>query len=82
MQALDNLAMAAMSDRDIVAQLTASNTLLAEANKALTDQLQVQTDTNAALIKQLRPSTHTSCPVSTHDNDRQKKYEARLDPAG
>ena len=49
-QALDNLAMAAISDRDIVVQLTKINQQLTTTNNNLSEQLQTVLETNAALV--------------------------------
>lgn len=82
MQALDNLAMAATSDRDIVAQLTTSNAALSAANKSLTEQLQVQTSTFAALLTQASQSRNGTDGNRDYEAERRKKYEAKLDPNG
>jgi hypothetical protein len=52
-EALDNLALAATMDRDIVAQLTSTNQQLTATNKLLTEQLQKAIKTNAFLVKTL-----------------------------
>ena len=51
--ALDNLALAATTDRDIVSQLTSTNQQLTATNKMLTEQLSAAIATNAQLVKQL-----------------------------
>ena len=52
-QALDNLAMAAIPDRDIVTELTKINQQLTTTNKNLSEQLQTVLATNAVLVEKL-----------------------------
>jgi hypothetical protein len=82
--ALDNLAMTATTDRDIVAQLTKSNQQLTVANKLLTE-------TNAQLNKKINsistgttsvPAPKTTTGPWTKPPFDQKAWEARLDPMG
>jgi uncharacterized protein (DUF433 family) len=67
--ALDNLAMAATTDRDIVAQLTQANQALTAANRALTNQLQQALNTNATLVNSMQhrppPIIPTASPPPT-----------------
>ena len=60
-QALDNLAMAAISDRDIVAQLTKINQQLTTTNNNLSEQLQTVLATHAALVAKINaaPTANT-----------------------
>jgi hypothetical protein len=88
LHALDNLALAATTDRDIVHQLTQSNQQLTTANKLLTEQLQQALNTNATLLKQLgtkTPAANTT-PTNTHQGRQapfnQAKWESKLDPTG
>ena len=73
-QALDNLALAATADRDIVAQLTESNLQLTTTNKLLTEQLQ-------AALKQLsnQPTEKTSNQTDRHDG---RRGQIVMDPKG
>ena len=59
-QALDNLAMAAISDCYIVAQLTKINQQLTTTNKILSEQLQTVLATNAALVAKLNAAPTSS----------------------
>ena len=65
--ALDNLAMAAILDRDIVAQLTNINKQLTTTNKILSEQLQTALATNAALLAKLNaePTANTATGPAT-----------------
>jgi len=75
--ALDNLALAATTDRDIVAKLTAITTELAATNKSLTEQIKQLLATNAALVG--RASTGTpATPATNTDGDTAAKRIARL----
>jgi hypothetical protein len=62
--ALDNLAMAATTDRDIVAQLTQANQALTAANRALTSQLQQALNTNAVLANNLQARQQPTAPTT------------------
>ena len=62
--ALDNLAFAATTDRDIVAQLTTSNQKLVEMNTTLNAQLKQLMETNNNLIKKLGSSNDTATKPS------------------
>lgn len=80
--ALDNLALAATSDRDSVALLTASI-------KTLTEQLKQALATNATLVSQLGSGTTTAAPTTstTPNTGGRRKFdrvawEASLDPTG
>ena len=64
-QALDNLAMAAISDRDIVAQLTKINQQLTTTNTNLNVQLQTVLATNAALVAKLNAATTASTTATS-----------------
>jgi hypothetical protein len=55
--ALDNLALAATNDQDIVMQLTNSNQQLTDTNKLLTEQLQQAQNTNTKLVHKLGAQT-------------------------
>ena len=59
-QALENLAMAEISDRDIVNQLTNINQQLATTNANFCAQLQTFLATNAALVAKLNAATTAS----------------------
>lgn len=83
--ALDNLALAATADRDIVAHLTTANQQLMATNKQLTEQLSKAIATNATLVNKLGTTTATEHkPNKT--NQRQPfdraEWEANLDPTG
>jgi hypothetical protein len=86
--ALDNLALAATADRDIVTQLTAANHQLTLAVKQLTDQLQRALATNTTLVNKLGNPITTPATTPKIDNrpgrapfDR-AAWEASLDPNG
>ena len=66
-QALDNLAMTAISDRDIVAQLTKINQQLTTTNTNVSAQLQTVLATNAALVAKLNalPTASTTATPAT-----------------
>jgi hypothetical protein len=73
--ALDNLAMAATSDRDIVKQLTQSNKQLVEMNAILTAQVKQGNETNNLLIKKLgkeAPKNATTASKVTANNGATK----------
>jgi hypothetical protein len=77
-QALDNLALAATTNKDIVAQLTATI-------KTLTTQLQKALDTNVTLIQKLGTTitTPTTQLIDRHTGRpclSRVEYEANLDP--
>ena len=59
-QALDNLARAAISDRDIVTQLTKINEQLTTTNTNLSAQLQTDLETNTALVAKLNAAPTAS----------------------
>jgi hypothetical protein len=95
--ALDNLAFAATTDRDIVTQLAASNKQLVETNKILTEQLQKAMDNNSLLLKKLsstssiKPTTNTASKTVSYaaaTSGTQRKpfdyaaWTANLDPNG
>ena len=58
--ALDNLAMAASNDRDIVAELTKNNSTLVNTNKSLTEQLKTANETIKSLSKSITPKKRGS----------------------
>ena len=66
-QDLDNLAMAAISDRNIVAQLTKINQQLTATNNNLSEQLQTVLAKNAALVAKLNaaPTANTATGTAT-----------------
>jgi hypothetical protein len=80
--ALDNLALAATTDREIVAQLTHANQQLTTTNALLTEQLSKSIATIAQLAKKLETGTNT--PNTNTNNGRQRmsraEWEANLDP--
>ena len=89
--ALENLAFAATTDRDIVAQLTASNQQLTTAIKTLTDQLQQVLNTNAKLVHKLNLtppiSESQTTTLKTGTNVPRKPFDhaewlTKLDPTG
>jgi hypothetical protein len=96
--ALDDLAMAATTDRDIVTQLTQANQALTATNRALTNQLQQALNTNATLVNSLQtrhqPSVPTAllpptAPTAAHNPQRPDRvpfdratWIANLDPQG
>jgi hypothetical protein len=83
--ALDNLALAATTDRDIVQQLTSSNQQLMATNKLLSEQLQVALKTNATLVQKIGTPPPTNTPPTTATKRKafnQAKWEAKLDPNG
>jgi hypothetical protein len=82
--ALDNLAMAATTDRDIVAQLTTTNEKLVETNKTLTQQLKIALDNNTKLINNIgskNKGTPTPTPTGRKPFDK-AEWEAKLNPTG
>ena len=66
-QDLDNLAMAAITDHDIVAQLTTINQKLNTTNTKLSAQLQTALATNTTLVAKLNaaPTAITTATPST-----------------
>jgi hypothetical protein len=86
--ALDNLALAATTDHDIVTQLTAANHQLTLTIKQLTDQLQRTLPTNTTLVNKL--GTNVTAPTTTPKIDNRigrapfdrAAWEASLDPNG
>ena len=66
--ALDQLANAATSDREIVAELTKANTQLAASNKILTDQLKISIESNHMLL------TQTNQPATKTPNNKPNSY--------
>ena len=66
-QALDNLAMAEISDRDIAAQITKINQQLTTTNNNLSEQLHTVLATNAALLAKLNaaPTANTATGPTT-----------------
>ena len=88
--ALDNLALAATTDRDIVAQLTTTVEQLTATNKTLTAQLQQVLNTNTKLVQKLNinPPTSDTNTANTHNNISRRKpfvhaeWLATLDPNG
>jgi hypothetical protein len=86
--ALEHLAFAATTDRDIVTQLTTSVQELTAANKALTEQLQQVLKTNEKLVQKLQinpPNSDT--PKSNPTTGGRKpfvhaEWVAKLDPTG
>ena len=66
-QALDNLSMAAISDRDILTQLTKINQQLTTTNNNLSERLQTVLATNAALVAKINaaPSANTATGPAT-----------------
>jgi hypothetical protein len=69
--ALDNLAMAATLDRDIVKQLTQSNKQLVKMNAILTAQVKQSNETNNLLIKKLGKEVpkNVTNPLKSASND-------------
>jgi hypothetical protein len=84
--ALDNLALAAINDRDIVMQLTNSNQQLTEANKLLTEQLQQAQNTNTKLVQKLGTQTQPTADRTPKSGGRKpfnkEEWEAKLNPVG
>ena len=84
--ALDNLAMAATNDRDIVAQLTQTNQQLTATNKLLTEQLKTAMETNNNLTKKLGQSTSPTPPTNNRRPPRtpfdHAAWLADLNPTG
>ncbi len=80
--ALDNLALAATTDREIVHQLTTSNQQLTTANKMLTEQLKQALTTNAMLVQKLGTTTGNVPTNSTGGRKpfNQAEWESKLDP--
>jgi hypothetical protein len=81
--ALDNLAMAATNDRDLIAQLTATNQQLVATNQQLTEQLRKSIETTATLVKKMAqtPSTNNNDHNTKKPFDR-AEWEAKLNPSG
>jgi hypothetical protein len=86
--ALEHLAFAATTDRDIVTQLTTSVQELTNANKQLTEQLQRVLKTNDKLVQKLQinpPPSDTPRTNRTTGGRRpfvHAEWVARLDPPG
>jgi hypothetical protein len=83
--ALDHLALAATTNREIVAQLTHANDQLTTTNKVLTEQLQKLLVTNASLVNKLGTTIPTSPPTTNAGGRKpfdQSSWEAKLDPKG
>ena len=82
--ALDNLALAASNDHDIVMQLTRSNEQLTTTNKMLTEQLQQALTTNATLVKNLAlPPRRPPTMDDDHSTNRNGSQDSiRLDTVG
>jgi hypothetical protein len=84
--ALDNLALAATNDRDIVMQLTNSNHQLTEANKLFTEQLQQAQNTNTKLVHKLstqtQPTTDQTPKLGGRKPFNKEEWEAKLNLAG
>jgi hypothetical protein len=84
--ALDNLAMAATTDCDIVSQLTESNKQLTETNKILIEQLWTSIEANSILTKKLGGQKPSQAPAPAPSGGRApfdgKAWEANLDPNG
>jgi hypothetical protein len=78
--ALDNLAFAATTDRDIVAQLAANNKQLVETNKLLTIQLPKAMDNNSLLLKKL--SSTSSIKPATNTSSKTVSYTAATSGGG
>ena len=87
-EALDNLALAATTDRDVVAQLTAITQQLTATNKTLTEQLAKALESNNTLIKQVGHKTKIDTtsnlgnPTGTRKPFDQAAWIASLDPNG
>jgi hypothetical protein len=85
MMALDHLALAATTDREVVHLLAQANERLTITNKTLTEQIQQLLKTNATLVNKMG-STDTTPPPSTGTNGCQPfdkaAREAKLDPKG
>ena len=88
-QALNNLALAATTDRDIVAKLMATNQQLVNTNKTLMDQLRQALDNNTKLIAALATTgttdntmTRTVGTNGPHKKFNREEWVANLDPNG
>jgi hypothetical protein len=84
--ALDNLALAATTDRDIVSQLTESNKQLTETNKLLIEQLRTSIEANNVLIKKMGGKKQSPAPAPATSGGRppfdRQAWLASLDPNG
>ena len=89
--ALDNLALAATSDRDLVMQLTMNIQELTANNKTLTEQLQKALATNANHVHKLGTQTPAATTTETPKKPHHKatkapwshaEWKAKLDPHG
>jgi hypothetical protein len=80
--ALDNLALAATTDWDIVAQLTQSNKQLTETNKLLSEQLRTSLEANTVLNKKIGNQKQGQTTGPAQPAFDQKTWEANLDPMG
>ena len=87
--ALDNLAMAAMNDKDIVTQLTQTNATLTQSVKDLVEQLKVANAMNTTLLAKIGSNTLTvppRPPTTGGGQPRPRKTRAEwlatLDPDG
>jgi len=84
--ALDNLALAATQDRDIVQQLTITNQKLVATNQSLTEQLCQALLTNDKLVSKLGGTTpvisNTTKTTRGRQPFNQAEWELNLDPNG
>jgi hypothetical protein len=84
--ALDNLALAATTDRNIVSQLTESNKQLTKTNKLLIEQLRTSIEANNVLIKKMGSKKQSPAPAPATSGGRppfdRQAWLASLDPNG
>jgi hypothetical protein len=81
--ALDNLAMAATNDRDVVNMLTKNNEVLVSANKMLVEQLKAALELVKTVAKKGGTGTGTDRPPRERKpRMTNAEFEAALDPNG
>ena len=74
-EALDNLAMATVNDRNIIAQLTQANSELTATNKKLVQQME-------EALKSIKILMDNDVKREKERSDRTKAYNERFDPMG
>jgi hypothetical protein len=79
---LDNLALAATTDWDIVQQLTNINQQLTTTIKLLTEQLQKALATNTVLANKVTANPNNTKTPGGHKPFNRAEWEAKLDPTG
>lgn len=75
---LENLAMAATFDCNVIKQLTHNNQMLVPTNQLLAEQLQVALASSATLAATVQPGQHNG--QCSHTPEERVAYTASLDP--